>query len=691
MASEVRLLPVHRLPGHARKKSGSRGWRRFITKRKARILARNVCVELILFGLVIPADRIMRRLPGVPWHLHPRLERASQRVLKSSLIVEGTARASRYTRRAVSHGWQDAVNSILKLILASWGSRQDVLFDTALWHRVQAFSRRGVERIVIDNFGTAQVRRKIEIDGIETTEAWVKDQLRTRPELARSYRSTFFYAGFETYPAVVLPYGEAASTENFDPVLIQHLMSLYFARGQMRRELECARQLTEAGFRVRRLPRLADEVRILDEGAALPPRQPAAYTPDNPRRVLYLLHNALPYHSGGYATRAHGLLTALVRQGWDVIAVGRLGYPHDRVTTDAGVPAEREIDGVRYRYLIDLDYNLRTLTRGEYLDKYAERLVDLCRELKPAVLHAASFHYNGIAANIAGRTLGLPTIYEIRGLEDLTRMSRQPEWAGSDQYRLMRRLEVDASCGADAVMTITGRLRDLMVERGVPRDKIQLLPNGVNADRFQGRPRNIELARQLGFEGKVVIGFVGSMVFYEGLDYLMQAIGQLRRRGLDNFGVLMVGDGGAAADARALARELDLGDMVRFTGRVPHAQVEDYYSVIDIAPFPRKGHPVCEVVSPLKPFEAMAMRKAVIVSDVGALAEIVEHDVTGLQHRKDDVGDLADALERLVRDADLRRRLGEAARAWVERERSWMALAGRLGTLYETLASQVRR
>lgn len=678
MANKVRFLPAF----------GKWARRRRITPRKVRILARNVCAELILFLLVIPAHRLMRRLPGVPWRLSPRLERASERVLRSSLIVEGSSRAWQMARRRASLAEQDAVNAVLRVALkVFWGDRQSLLFDTALWRRVQASPRRRMEHLIIEIIGAAQLRRKIERDGIAVTEAWVREQTRTRPDLSDSYRGAFFNACFESHPDIALPHGEAVlDSRGFDRDLSRNLMALYTVRGQLRKELDCARHLTEAGFRVRRVARLMDEVRLLDEGVALPARQPPADPPANPRRVLYLLHNALPFHSGGYATRAHGLLTALVRQGWEVIAVTRLGYPHDRATVEAGIPLEREIDGVRYRYLVDFEHNLRTLTRGEYLEAYARRLVELCHELKPAVLHAASFHYNGIAANIAGRALGVPTLYEIRGLEDLTRVSRQPGWAGSDQCRLAQRLEVEASCGADAVMTITGRLRELMVERGVPREKIQLLPNGVDADRFQVRPRDEELARSLGFAGKVVIGFVGSMVFYEGLDYLMEAAAELRRRGVTDFGMLMVGDGAAAVEARARCDELELNGIVRFTGRVPHSEVEDYYSVIDIAPFPRKGHPVCEVVSPLKPFEAMAMGKAVIVSDVGALAEIVEHEVTGLQHRKDDVESLADALERLIRDAALRRHLGVAARAWIERERSWMALAARLGALYETLA-----
>ena len=122
-----------------------------------------------------------------------------------------------------------------------------------------------------------------------------------------------------------------------------------------------------------------------------------------------------------------------------------------------------------------------------------------------------------------------------------------------------------------------------------------------------------------------------------------------------------------------------------FTGRVPHEEVESYYSLIDIAPFPRLSLPVTEMVSPLKPFEAMAMEKLVIASDVAALEEIVNHEVTGLLFKKDDVNSLTDTLELGITDSRLRNKLGKQAREWVKAERDWPILAKRITDLYESL------
>jgi len=125
-------------------------------------------------------------------------------------------------------------------------------------------------------------------------------------------------------------------------------------------------------------------------------------------------------------------------------------------------------------------------------------------------------------------------------------------------------------------------------------------------------------------------------------------------------------------------------------GRVPHEQVAAYYSLIDIAPFPRKPWPVCEMVSPMKPLEAMAMEKAVVVSDVAALAEMVDRGRYGLMFAKGDVSALADALQRLLTEADLRQRLGAEGRRNVLQNRTWKAAAATFAAALPSPAGQQR-
>jgi PEP-CTERM/exosortase A-associated glycosyltransferase len=425
---------------------------------------------------------------------------------------------------------------------------------------------------------------------------------------------------------------------------------------------------------------------LLREGFPFDPPAAAPVLQTDPRRVLYLLHNSLPLRSAGYATRTHGLLVGLHRLGWQVDGVTRLGFPHDQHPEEEAaalvVPDSDVVDGVTYRRLIDpAELRVPKSSLVSYVQKYATWLERLARAERPAILHAASNHWNGLAAGVVAGRLGIPYVYEVRGLWEVTRGSREPAYVGSGRYNLQARMEADAAKRADRVITITGALRDEMVRRGVPPEHITVVPNGVDTSRFSPMPRDEALAAELGMTAKTVIGYVGSILDYEGLELLIDAAAALKAERSD-FAVLVVGDGTAYPAVRARAERLGLGDVVTFTGRVPHAEVERYYSVVDIAPFPRRPLAVCEMVSPLKPFEAMAMAKAVVVSSVAALTEIVTDGENGLVHTKGDVASLTATLRRLLDDPELRERLARGGLEWVRAERDWTALAGRVDHIY---------
>ncbi|MGN5044470.1 glycosyltransferase family 4 protein [Aeromonas sp. 3P] len=405
-------------------------------------------------------------------------------------------------------------------------------------------------------------------------------------------------------------------------------------------------------------------------------------------KALYLLHNRLPYNSGGYATRSHGLLTS-IKQWWDISGVSRLGYPQDRSGfEDVAYTEFHDIDGVRYHCLQADNNAFGQIPIINYIDEYSEALYQLSLNEKPAIIHGASNYMNGLAANNVAKRLGIKSVYEVRGLWEITRISRDPDWKDTEYYNMMSQLEAQAANDADAVFTLTNALKNELINRGVAAEKIHLLPNGVDSSRFIPKIRNNKLARNLGIEDKVVIGFLGSVVQYEGVEYIIQAASILKKQGLNNFVVLIVGDGAVLDNVKAITSELHMDEHVKFTGRVPHDEIEDYYSIVDICPLPRKGLPVCEMVSPLKPFEAMAMGKVVVSSDVAALAEIIDDGVTGLLHKKDDPEDLANKIRLLIEDHNLRDRLGKSAREWVVAERDWKVIAKRVDTVYRNLLGQ---
>lgn len=320
----------------------------------------------------------------------------------------------------------------------------------------------------------------------------------------------------------------------------------------------------------------------------------------------------------------------------------------------------------------------------DYTERYSKALKKLARAERPAIIHAASNHWNGLTAVKTARKLGIPSIYEVRGLWEVTRGSRNPEWAKGNMFQFMARMEADAAKGATHVFAITEALREELISRGVDENKIQIVPNGVDTQRFTPIPRDEELAATLGVTGKTVIGYVGSVLDYEGIELMLEAAQQLKRD-RDDFHVLIVGDGAELERFQSFVAENAMEDVVTFTGRVPHEEVERYYSLIDITPFPRLPLPVCEMVSPLKPFEAMAMGKAVVASDVAALKEIVTPGLNGYLYAKGRAESLLEQLTRLLDDPEHTRALGQQARDWVVENRDWKQLATIIADAYAEL------
>lgn len=460
--------------------------------------------------------------------------------------------------------------------------------------------------------------------------------------------------------------------------------------GEIERPLEIARHYRDTVNSVRLEMAVAGrsrELEILQHGVTVTyPR--FDYTPGTTTRSLYLLHNSLPHQSGGYATRTHGLLTALHRLGYPTVGVTRPGFPSAKgVFRQIGDLAPADvIDEVTYRRLIGAVHSLPRADLQGFVDTYIDMLRPIMNEYRPGVLHAASNWWNGMAATRAATAAGIPSIYEVRGLWEVTRWSRQPDWGTSETFQLDARYEAEAAIAADRVITITTALKQEMVRRGVEESKISVVPNAVDVERFSQVTRDESLARELGFEGSVVIGFAGSITFYEGLDDLLIACAALRGNTKQPFGLLFVGDGAVKADLEQLAAELGIADLCRFVGRVPHHDVERYLGIMDITPFPRKPLPVCEMVSPLKPLESMASGVAVMVSSVDALLEMVDYGACGAVFTKGDNDDLALQLGKLIDDAELRRGYVEHARGWVAENRSWLAVARTAAQLYDELA-----
>lgn len=426
---------------------------------------------------------------------------------------------------------------------------------------------------------------------------------------------------------------------------------------------------------------------------AIGPRQPPRIESVD-RRVCYVVHNSLPYSSGGYATRSHGVALGLREAGHEVIVLSRPGFPLDisaELTAD-DVAASDSIDGIAY--VRTLEPLRRHLDFIHYVREAADAIEARLREFRPEVVIAASNHVTALPALIAARRLGIPFVYEVRGFWEITRMSREEGFDRSHRFAAARLLEAAVAGHADHVFTLTEPMREELISRGIDRRRIDLLPNSCDPERFVPRGRDPDLAAALGIpDGVAVIGYIGTFVDYEGLEDLAAAAAALKRRG-HVFRLLLVGNENASGSERgpiterilATAAKGGFTDWLLLPGRVPHEDVERYYSLIDIAPFPRKPWPVCEMVSPMKPLEALAMEKAVVVSSVRALTEMIDHGRTGLVFAKGSVDALADTLAGLIADPPRRAALGSAGRAWLCAERTWTGMGSRMAAVLAALA-----
>lgn len=401
-------------------------------------------------------------------------------------------------------------------------------------------------------------------------------------------------------------------------------------------------------------------------------------------RVLHLVSRALPHTLAGYTVRTQDVARSQAEAGLDPHVMTRAGFPRKG---SAGSGPDW-VGPVPY-YRVPATAPSRVPDR--MLTEVARAAVPLLEELRPAVLQPASDHMQAQTALALARPLGIPVVYEVRGFWEESwaadRSHDEDTAIATDHYVMTREVETACMLAVTAVVTLSDVMRDAIVARGVPPERITVVPNAVDVDRFRPMPRDAALAASLGIEaGELVVGYISTFSPYEGIPTLLEAAARLHAIGR-RIRVLLVGDGKDEATIRDAGRRLGLFDegALLMPGRVPHDQIARYYSLLDVFVVPRTANRVSQLVTPLKPYEAMAMEQAVVVSDLPALREIVTPGETGLTFRPDDADDLAEVLAALLDDPTLRGRLGRRAREWVAAERTWTANGRRYRELFERL------
>ncbi|QYG00952.1 MULTISPECIES: TIGR04063 family PEP-CTERM/XrtA system glycosyltransferase [Massilia] len=397
-------------------------------------------------------------------------------------------------------------------------------------------------------------------------------------------------------------------------------------------------------------------------------------------RVLHVLDHSIPLHSG-YTFRTRSILREQRALGWETFHV-------TGSKQNSGDMREETVDGLHFYRTPSAAgalAKLPVLNQKQVIDGLVRRLSEIIPQIKPDVLHAHSPSLNAIAALKAGKKFGIPVVYEVRAFWEDAAVDHGTSTEGGLRYRLTRALETHALRQADAVTTICEGLRRDIVARGIPADKITVIPNAVDIDKFAvGGVADQDLKTKLGLQGARLIGFIGSFYAYEGLDILLRAVPALTAERPD-LRVLLVGGGPEDARLRQLARDLNIVDKVVFTGRVPHEQVQMYYDLLDVLVYPRLSMRLTDLVTPLKPLEAMAQGRVLAASDVGGHQELIVDGKTGVLFKADDPQALAVKVGGLIDAQAEWPALRAAGREFVESERNWKASVGRYKSIYGRL------
>jgi len=381
------------------------------------------------------------------------------------------------------------------------------------------------------------------------------------------------------------------------------------------------------------------------------------------KKIVHILDHSVPYRDG-YATRAQQIIINQKGLGFNPVVV-----TSDRHEPDIVYETE-EIDDVLYYR------SSKKIKNMKYLPVYRDirTVIDLSRVLdrvvlqeKPDILHAHSPLLTGYAALKISRKYNIPIVYEVRALWEDAAVDQGKMKEDSMKYKLIRFLETQLVQRVDRVVVISEHLKNEFVERKIKKKKIYVVPNGVNVEKFSvSQKKDQYLLEKYNLSGKIVLGFIGSFYHFEGLEFLVQAFSEIKK---GNFVLMLVGSGEKFTAVQHLVQRLGLNNSVILPGRVDHDEVAKYYSVMDIMIYPRLSKRITELVTPLKPLEAMAMGKSILASDVGGHKELIGD--AGFFFKKENAEDLLGKIKKIAGNMDDCHSYSIKARKYVCAEKTW--------------------
>ncbi|MGE0823673.1 MAG: TIGR04063 family PEP-CTERM/XrtA system glycosyltransferase [Candidatus Binatia bacterium] len=403
-------------------------------------------------------------------------------------------------------------------------------------------------------------------------------------------------------------------------------------------------------------------------------------------KILHILDHSLPVHSG-YAFRSQAILRAQQRRGWETAGV--TSPKHYESWQQHGAESE-EVGGIRYYRTRGIQGSPRPVEKElRVVRSLASRIQAVAKQERPQVLHAHSPVLNALAALWVSRRQGIPIVYEIRALWEDAAVDRGAYGPQSWQYKIVRALETWVCRQVEEVTVLCRGIRDELRSRGIASEKLTIIPNGVDVTTFRRCESDREFAEDWNLLGKKVVGFLGSFFRYEGLDVLVKAMARLAATRSDTV-LLLVGGGEVEKDLRAQVRGLGLDHHVIMPGTISPDRIPGVYALVDVLAFPRHAVRLTELVTPLKPLEAMAMEKLVVASDVGGHRELVVDGKTGLLFSAGDAEALAAVLARVLDEPHLCYSLAQQGAEWVRKERTWETTTACYSDVYARAIMRLR-
>ena len=392
-------------------------------------------------------------------------------------------------------------------------------------------------------------------------------------------------------------------------------------------------------------------------------------------RILHVLHTSLPNLSG-YSIRANYIMQCQ----------NDLGMESQVVTSAQHLGSDRPIEVIEDRQYWrtpkqpDRRTGPRELMLMHALKGTIEKAV---ADYQPDVIHAASPVLVGLPALRVARQHNLPLVYEVRDLWENASVDRGKWGYDSLPYRGAKALETIVFKKADGIVTICEALRNEISPRVGKTVDLSVIPNGVESELFQPSPPSQRVLDKWKLKGKTVVGYIGAFQPYEGLESLITAMPAIASS-VPNAHLMITGGGNDLEPVlHELVRAQGLEKLVTFTGRVPHAEVQEMYSVVDLMVYPRISTRTTELTTPLKPLEAMALEVPVMLSDTQAMCELVKDGETGFTFRAGDPQALAETCILALSDKEKRIKMAKKARSYVQSERHWPKIVESYRDIYE--------